>query len=65
MVSRLLVAQTGLEIPAVISYLNEYLSTQVETFSFSGVLTVSEDVDPLQLNRNLLAIGGALRQESN
>ncbi|MBN1958771.1 MAG: hypothetical protein JXQ81_11545 [Desulfuromonadales bacterium] len=65
MVSRLLVAQTIREIPAVISYLNEYLVTQVETFSFDGVMTLPEGLDPLQVNRNLLAIGAALRQEGH
>lgn len=64
MVSRLLIAQTGQEIPAMINYLNEYLSTKVELFSFSGVLAIPEGVEQLQLNCNLLAIGGALRQES-
>ena len=64
MVSRLLVAQTGQEIPAVTNYLNEYLSTKVEAFSFSGVLNIPEGAEQVQLNRNLLAIGGALRQEN-
>jgi MSHA biogenesis protein MshI len=64
-VSRLLVAQTEQEIPAVVSYLNEYLATQVEAFRFPGNLSLPDGVDQLDLNRNLLAIGGALRQESN
>lgn len=64
-VSRLLVAQTEQEIPAVVSYLNEYLATQVEAFSFPVGFSVPQGVDQLDLNRNLLAIGGALRQESN
>lgn len=65
MVSRLLVAQTQREIPAVISYLNDYLSTQVESFSFADVLSIPEESEQIQLNRYLMAIGGALRQENN
>ncbi|MCK4503855.1 MAG: hypothetical protein KAU22_12540, partial [Desulfuromonadales bacterium] len=65
MVSRLLVAQTQQEIPAVISYLNDYLSTQVESFSFTDVLVLPEESEQIQLNRYLIAIGGALRQENN
>lgn len=65
MVSRLLVAQTQREIPAVISYLNDYLSTQVESFSFADVLVLPEESEQIQLNRYLMAIGGALRQENN
>lgn len=65
MVSRLLVAQTQQDIPAVISYLNDYLSTRVEPFSFSGILTVPEGSEQLDLNRQLMAIGGALRRESS
>ncbi|NOQ42248.1 MAG: hypothetical protein GQ563_07085 [Desulfuromusa sp.] len=65
MVSRLLVAQTQREIPAVISYLNDYLSTQVESFSFAGVLAIPEESEQILLNRYLMAIGGALRQENN
>lgn len=64
-VSRLLVAQTEQEIPAVVSYLNEYLATQVEAFRFPENLLVPDEVGQLDLNRNLLAIGGALRQESH
>lgn len=64
-VSRLLVAQTEQEIPAVVSYLNEYLATQVEAFRFPEMLSVPQGVTQLDFNRNLLAIGGALRQESN
>jgi len=37
----------------------------VESFSFSGVLTVPEGSEQLDLNRQLMAIGGALRQENN
>ncbi len=62
-VSRLLVAQTQREIPAVINYLNDFLSTRVESFSFSGVLTIPEGMEQIQLNRYLLTIGGALRRE--
>ncbi|MEA3362030.1 MAG: hypothetical protein U9Q61_01945 [Thermodesulfobacteriota bacterium] len=65
MVSRLLVAQTQREIPAVTSYLNDYLSTQVEFFSFDGVMPVPDGSEQVQLNRCLIAIGGALRQESD
>lgn len=65
MVSRLLVAQTQREIPALISYLSEYLSTKVEKFSFDGVLSVPEGSQQIELNRHLLAIGGALRKESH
>lgn len=65
MVSRLLVAQTGQEIPAVTSYLNDYLATRVEPFSFDSVLSVPEGLDQLTLNRHLLAIGGALRREED
>jgi len=64
-ISRLLVAQTQQEIPAVVSYLNDYLSTRVESFNLSDVLTVPEEIDPLDLNRCLIAIGGALRQEKS
>jgi MSHA biogenesis protein MshI len=65
MVSRLLVAQTGREIAAVITYLNDYLTTRVEPLSFDSVLTVPEGIEQLELNRHLLAIGGALRQEDS
>jgi MSHA biogenesis protein MshI len=65
MVSRLLVAQTDREITAVTTYLNDYLSTRVEPFSFDNVLTVPEGSEQLELNRHLLAIGGALRQENS
>ena len=65
MVSRLLVAQTQREIPALISYFSEYLATRVETFSFESVLQVPKGTQQIELNRHLLAIGGALRQESN
>ena len=65
LVSRLLVAQTQQEIPAVVNYLNDYLSVRVEPFSFEGVLTAPEGSDQAQLNRHLMAIGGALRQEKD
>lgn len=64
LVSRLLVAQTQREIPAIVSYLNEYLSTRVEAFSFPDLLKVPAGIEQLDLNRNLLAIGGALRREA-
>ncbi|SHJ78686.1 MSHA biogenesis protein MshI [Malonomonas rubra DSM 5091] len=63
MVSRLLVAQSEREIPAVNTYLNDYLATRVESFSFDSVLQLPEGVEQIELNRHLLAIGGALRQE--
>lgn len=62
LVSRLLVAQTEQEIPAVISYLNEYLALPVESFSLAERLLLPADTEQLALNRNLLAIGAALRQ---
>jgi MSHA biogenesis protein MshI len=65
MVSRLLVAQTERQIPAVINYFNDYLTTQVEALSLDSVLTVPEGTEPLELNKHLLAIGGALRQEDD
>ncbi len=65
MVSRLLVAQTQRHIPALITYLNQYLATSVEPLDFSGVLDISAATDQIELNRHLLAIGGALRQESS
>lgn len=65
MVSRLLVAQTQRHIPALITYLNEYLATSVEPLDFSGVLDIPAGTEQVELNRDLLAIGGALRQESN
>ena len=64
LVSRLLVAQTQREIPAVVSYLNDYLGTTVEAFSFEHILDVPETSQQLQLNRCLFAIGGALRREN-
>ncbi len=64
-VSRLLVAQTKQEIPVVTSYLNDYLTTKVETLSFADVLTVPDSSEQIELNQLLFAIGGALRQENN
>ncbi|MEE4253219.1 MAG: hypothetical protein V2I50_04155 [Desulfuromusa sp.] len=64
-VSRLLVAQTQREIPAVVDYLNDYLTTAVESFSFENILDLPEGSEQIQLNRCLLSIGGALRQEDN
>lgn len=64
LVSRLLVAQTRQEIPAVTNYLNEYLATRVESFSFNGVIDVPEGIGQIELNRHLLTIGGALRREN-
>ena len=63
MVSRLLVAQTRRDIPPLITYLNEYLTTSVERLDFNGVLDTPEGSSQVELNRHLLAIGGALRQE--
>ncbi len=65
MVSRLLVAQTGRDIPPLITYLNEYLATSVERLDFNGVLDMPEGSSQVELNRHLLAIGGALRQEGD
>ena len=65
MVSRLLVAQTQREIPAVVSYLNDILITQVEPLSFENILVLPEGSEQTQLNRCLFTIGGALRQENN
>ncbi len=44
------------------SYLEDYLSARVESFSFAEVLDVPLTIDQLELNSGLLAIGGALRQ---
>lgn len=65
MVSRLLVAQTQRDIPALITYLNEYLATSVERLDFSDVLDIPEGSTQVELNRHLLAIGGALRREDH
>ncbi len=62
MVSRLLVAQTRQEIQAVTSYLNDYLAVPVEPLDLAPVMSLPEETSQLELNRYLLAIGGALRQ---
>ncbi len=64
LVSRLLVAQTQREIPAVITYLNDYLATKVEALSFADILAVPENSEQIELNQCLFAIGGALRREN-
>lgn len=63
-VSRLLVAQTGQEVPAVLKYLDDFLATRVEALQLAEVLSLPQGTEQLELNRHLLAIGGALRQES-
>lgn len=63
MVSRLLVAQTKRRIPSLTAYLGEYLATTVEELDFEGVLETPDGMEQIDLNRCLLAIGGALRQE--
>lgn len=65
MPSRLLVAQTQREIPTLNTYLNEYLATSVEKFSFDGVMGIPDGAKQVELNRHLLAIGGALRREAD
>jgi MSHA biogenesis protein MshI len=65
LVSRLLVAQTEREIPALITYLNDYLATDVEPFCFPDTVKLPEGVTQLELNRVLMQIGGALRQEQS
>lgn len=64
-VSRLLVAQTQQEIPALINYLSDYLTTPVEPLRLDAVMDVPAQMDHLALNQQLLAIGGALRQGEN
>ena len=63
MVSRLLVAQCGIEIPAVCHYLKKYLATSVELFTVSDFIDAPADLDAQDLNSLLLVVGGALRQE--
>ena len=63
--SRLLVAQTQQTLHGLNPHLQTYLGMPVEPFSFAGVLDVPEAIEPLELNRYLLAIGGALRQENS
>jgi len=65
LVSRLLIAQTQQEIPAVVSYLNDYLTVPVTSFSFENVLTVPEENTQIELNRCLISIGGALRRRDH
>ena len=64
-VSRLLVAQTQQEIPALVNYLSDYLTTRVEPLQLADVIDVPDQMDQLTLNHHLLAIGGALRQGDN
>ncbi len=64
-VSRLLIAQTQQDIPAVVSYLNDYLTIPVAPFELENVLSVPEGSEQMDLNRCLIAIGGALRQGNN
>ena len=63
-VTRLLVAQTRREIPAVIGYLDDYLALPVEPLDLEPVLGLPEGVTQLELNQHLLTIGGALRRET-
>ncbi len=63
MVSRLLVAQCGTEIPAICHYLNEYLATRVESFRPADFVEIPTGLAETDLNRVLLAIGGAMRRE--
>ncbi len=65
MVSRLIVAQCGEDIPAVCHYLNEYLATQVEPLNWADLITLDDDLAGRDLNPFLLAIGGAMRQEQD
>ncbi len=62
MVSRLLVAQTQQELPTLVNYLQDYLTTQVEPLRLDDVMEVPDHLDQLTLNHHLLTIGGALRQ---
>lgn len=64
-VSRLLVAQTQQEIPALVNYLSDYLTTPVEPLRLDVVMDVPAQMDQLELNQQLLAIGGALRRGEN
>jgi MSHA biogenesis protein MshI len=61
-VSRLLVAQTQQELPALVNYLRDYLTTPVEPLRLDDVMDVPAQMDQLDMNQQLLAIGGALRQ---
>ncbi len=62
-VSKLLVAPTQRELPELTAYLNEYLGTTVEPLDLSAVLDHPQELAQTELNRHLLAIGGALRKE--
>ena len=65
LVSRLLVAQTRQELPALVKYLDDYLATSVEPLRLDAVMDIEPVVEPLDLNRQLLSIGAALRQEES
>ncbi len=65
LVSRLLVAQTRQEMPALVNYLNDYLTTSVEPLRLDTVMDLDPDMEPLALNQQLLSIGGALRREES
>ena len=65
MVSKLLVAQTEREIPVVTNYLADFLATDVQPLCLETVLELPEGHNQLELNRYLLAIGGALRREDD
>jgi len=61
-VSRLLVAQTQQELPALVNYLSDYLTMRVEPLRLDDVMDVPAQMDQLDMNLQLLAIGGALRR---
>lgn len=65
MVSRLLVAQTHQELPALITYLDDYLATKVEPLRLDAVMDMESSLEPLVVNQQLLAIGAALRREES
>lgn len=65
LVSRLLVAQTRQELPALVSHLDDYLSTTVEPLRLDAVMDLPSEADQLVLNQQLPAIGGALRREAS
>ncbi|MFO7766969.1 MAG: hypothetical protein R6V33_11110 [Pelovirga sp.] len=62
LVSRLLVAQTRQEIPALVSHLDDYLATGVEPLQLDAVMDLVPEMEQLSLNQQLLSIGGALRR---
>ena len=64
-VSRLLVAQTRQEIPALVNYLDDYLTTDVEPLRLDTVMDLAPDMEPLDLHQQLLSIGAALRREES